>query len=101
MTTKKTKGPTFGSKLVQWEVIEIFDNEVPKKLMKVFEQDQANADTGYVYTLMWKDCFLFHGEDGWCIGDSLITAAEKWLEKHREQHGLGERTPFWFRIKRA
>jgi hypothetical protein len=96
-----SKGPKFGSSLQRWDVIEIFDTEVPKKIMKAIEVDQSDTDTGYVYSLMWKDAVFLHGEDGWCLRDDTLAVAEKWLEKHREQHGLSERQSFWFRIKRA
>ncbi len=87
------------SNLVQWQVIETWDTEVPDEIRKVMKEDQCNDREGYIYKLMWNDIFLYHGEDGWVLNDDTLNVAEAWLEQHREFHDLAEDSCFWFRIK--
>jgi len=88
------------SQLANWKVIEIFDTEVPNDVLKAIDKEQ-NDSLGYVYALMWKDAMFYHGEDGWCLSDSTLVTAERWLEEQRLAHGLAEDGCFWFRVKRS
>lgn len=89
------------SEIRSWDVIEIFDTDVPKKILKAFDKAQSGDEEGYVFKLMWGDAFIYHGEDGWVLDEETLGVAEKWLEKHRVHHNLGQSACFWFRIKRA
>ena len=96
--SKKFKVPQTAGR-VYWEVIEIFEDEVPKKLLKALELE-AKSD-GYVHKLMFNDLFMYHGEDGWVLSDSSLDTGEKWLDKLAANFGLRPHQVFWFRIKRA
>jgi hypothetical protein len=99
-TTKTKNG--FGSEHVCWDVIQIFDNEVPKRILEaLYKESKAPESDCSVYTLMWGDLLFFRGEDGWCLSDKTLKVVESWLELRRKQHRLGEQSAFWFRIKRA
>jgi hypothetical protein len=89
------------STLATWRVIETWDSEVPDEIRQVIRKDQKDHEEGYVYSLMWQDAFLYHGEDGWVLNDETLTVAEEWLEAHREEHGLARDSCFWFRVKRS
>lgn len=90
---------TPNSHLVTWKVIETWDTEVPGEILEAIKKDQQDTNEGYVYSLMWKDAFLYHGEDGWVLNDETLAAGEAWLEEHRTFHGLPNNGCFWLRIK--
>jgi hypothetical protein len=90
---------TTNSSLASWYVVEIWDTEVPDEILEAIKKDQKESENGYVYSLMWKDAFLYHGEDSWVLSDETLAVAEEWLEEHRRFHDLGESECFWFRIK--
>ena len=99
---KQVNGPTFGSSLSSWDVIELFDNEVPKKVLKAIEKESKAPESDCsVYTLMWGDLFWYHGEDGHVLADETIKVVQRWVNKQARDLGLAKDSCYWFRIKRA
>lgn len=97
-----TMQPKFGSALAYWKVIEIFDNEVPKKILAALEKEaKASELECSMYTLMWGDLFFYCGEDGPVLSDKTLKVVGRWLSKHRNENGLSREACFWFRVKRA
>jgi hypothetical protein len=92
---------TPNSNLVTWQVIEIWDTEVPDEILKALVAEQGRQEGSSIYSLMWGDSFVLHGEDGWCASDATLAVAEDWLEVHRKAHNLDERSAFWFRVKKS
>ena len=99
---------TPNSNLVTWQVIETWDTEVPDDVLKALKAEQKRTRSDYkddkrgaVFSIMWQDMLFFHGEDGYCIDDETLEVVEKWLEEHREYHGLAEDSRFWVWVKRS
>lgn len=99
---------TPNSDMVAWTVIQIWDTEVPDKILNALKAEQkrtridyADDKRGAVFSLMWQDMLFYCGEDGWCLDDETLEVVEPWLEEHRKYHGIPDQAAFWFRVKRS
>lgn len=86
--------------VVKWTVVQIWDTEVPEEVLKALKKEQKDPK-GYVFSLMWKDLFVYNGEEGWCLNEETLEVCEAWLDRLCKELHIGGDECFYLKIGRS
>jgi hypothetical protein len=93
------------SALSTWRVIELFATSAPTEaaaaIADEYHQDTRRCGGSSIDRIYDGDALIYHGEDGFCLGEQTLDVAGGWLEELREAHGLHRTDVFYVRIKEA